>query len=202
MQIATGYAVFANGGYRVTPFLIDRVTDSDGTLLMQARPTIAGDVAARAIDPRTAYVMDDLLRGVATNGTAAKARQALKRDDIAGKTGTTNDSVDAWFAGYTPNLVGVAWLGFDQPKSLGTRETGGGAALPIWLGYMQEALKAFPVQKRGMPPGGLIIDGNNMYFSEFPPGQAVTRVGIDEKPASQDAIGNLINSLSGSTPTN
>ncbi len=202
MQIATGYAVFANGGYRVTPFLIDRVADSDGTLLMQARPTIAGDVAARAIDPRTAYVMDDLLRGVATNGTAAKARQALKRDDIAGKTGTTNDSVDAWFAGYTPNLVGVAWLGFDQPKSLGTRETGGGAALPIWLGYMQEALKAFPVQKRGMPPGGLIVDGNNMYFSEFPPGQAVTRVGIDEKPASQDAIGDLINSLSGSTPTN
>jgi penicillin-binding protein 1A len=67
---------------------------------------------------------------------------------------------------------------------------------------MQEALKAFPVQKRGMPPSGLIVDGNSMYFSEFPPGQAVTRVGIDAKPASQDAIGDLINSLSGSTPTN
>lgn len=196
MQLASAYAVFANGGYRVTPFLIDRVTDSEGKLLMQARPTIAGDVAARAIDPRTAFVMDDLLRGVATNGTAAKARQVLKRDDIAGKTGTTNESVDAWFAGYTPNLVGVAWLGFDQPKSLGTRETGGGAALPIWLGYMQEALKAFPVQKRDMPPSGLIIEGNNFYFSEFPPGQAVSRVGLDDKPAQPaDAIGDLINSL-------
>jgi penicillin-binding protein 1A len=202
MQLATGFAVFANGGYRVTPFLIDRVTDSEGKVIMQARPTIAGDVAARAIDPRTVYVMDDLLRGVATNGTAAKARQILKRDDIAGKTGTTNDSVDAWFAGYTPNLVGVAWLGFDQPKSLGTRETGGGAALPIWLGYMQEALKPFPVQKRGMPPSGLLIEGNNMYFSEYPPGQAVTRVGMDEKPASTDAIGDLINSFSGSKPSN
>jgi penicillin-binding protein 1A len=200
MQLAAGFAVFANGGYRVTPFLIDRVTDSDGKVIMQARPTIAGDVTARAIDPRTAYVMDDLLRGVATSGTAAKARQVLKRDDIAGKTGTTNDSVDAWFAGYTPNLVGVAWLGFDQPKSLGTRETGGGAALPIWLGYMQEALKAFPVQKRGMPPSGLMIEGNNMFFSEFPPGQAVTRIGIDEKPVSKDAIGDLINNLSGNRP--
>lgn len=202
LQLATGYAVFANGGYRITPFLIDRVTDADGKILMQARPTVAGDAAARAIDPRTAYIMDDLLRGVATSGTAAKARQVLKRDDVAGKTGTTNESVDAWFAGYTPNLVGVAWLGFDQPESLGTRETGGGAALPIWLGYMQEALKAFPVQKRDAPPSGIIIEGNNMYLSEFPPGQAVTRIGLDEKPADTDAIGDLINSLSGGGQSN
>jgi penicillin-binding protein 1A len=158
---------------------------------MQAKPVIAGDAAARAIDPRTAYVMDDMLRGVATSGTAARAKQVIKRGDLAGKTGTTNDSVDAWFAGYTPQLVGVAWLGYDQPKTLGSRETGGGAALPVWLGYMQNALKAFPEEKRGPPPDGLIVEGGNFYFSEFPPGQSVTKIGVPEK----DALGDFMNNL-------
>ncbi len=195
MQLATGFSVFANGGYRVTPFLIDRVTDANGQVLMQAKPVIAGDSAARAIDARTAYVMDDLLRGVATYGTAARARQVIKRGDIAGKTGTTNDSVDAWFAGYTPQLVGVAWMGYDTPKSLGSRETGGGAALPVWLGYMQNALKAFPEEKRGPVPDGLIVDGTNFYFSEFPPGQAVTKLGLPEK----DSLGDFLNNMGGRT---
>lgn len=194
MQLATGFAVFANGGYRITPFLIDKVTDANDQVIMQAKPIIAGDSAARAIDPRTAYVMDDMLRGVATSGTASRAKQVIKRGDLAGKTGTTNDSVDAWFAGYTPQLVGVAWLGYDQPKTLGSKETGGGAALPVWLGYMQNALKAFPEEKRGPPPNGLIVDGGNFYFSEFPPGQAVTRVGVPEK----DALGEFMNSLDSS----
>lgn len=136
--------MFANGGYRVTPYLIDRVTDSNGKIVMQAKPTVAGDAAARAIDPRTAWIMDDVLRGVATYGTAARARVLLKRNDIAGKTGTTNESVDAWFSGYTPSLVATAWLGFDQPKSLGSRETGGGVAMPIWVDYMQDVLKGVP----------------------------------------------------------
>ena len=193
MQLAAGFSVFANGGYRVTPYLIDHVTDANGQVLMRAKPIVAGDSAARAIDARTAYVMDDMLRGVATSGTAARSRQVLKRGDLAGKTGTTNDSVDAWFAGYTPQIVGVAWLGFDQPKSLGSRETGGGASLPIWLGYMQNALKDFPEQKRGPPPEGLIVEGGNMYFKEFPPKEAVKSLG-DPKA---DSLGDLLDSLGG-----
>ncbi len=203
MQLATGYSVFANGGYRITPFLIDRVTDASGQVIMQSKPVVAGDSAARAIDARTAYVMDDLLRGVATYGTAARARQVLKRNDVSGKTGTTNDSVDAWFAGYTPQLVGIAWLGYDQPKSLGSRETGGGAALPVWLGYMQNALKAFPEEKRGPMPEGLISEGTNFYFSEFPPGQAVTKLGLGDKDApgapAKDSLGDFLNNMGGST---
>jgi len=194
MQLATGFAVFANGGYRITPYLIDKVTDANDQVIMQAKPVIAGDASARAIDPRTAYVMDDMLRGVATSGTAARAKQVLKRNDLAGKTGTTNESVDAWFAGYTPQLVGVAWLGYDQPKSLGSRETGGGAALPVWMGYMQNALKAFPEEKRPGPPDGLIVEGGNFYFSEFPPGQSVTKIGLPEK----DSLGDFLNNIGGS----
>ncbi|MDN4018321.1 penicillin-binding protein 1A [Zwartia panacis] len=198
MQLAAGFSVFANGGYRVTPYLIDHVTDANGQVLMRAKPIVAGDSAARAIDARTAYVMDDMLRGVATSGTAARSRQVLKRGDLAGKTGTTNDSVDAWFAGYTPQLVGVAWLGYDQPKSLGSRETGGGASLPIWLGYMQHALKEFPEQKRGPVPEGLIVEGGNMYFKEFPPKEAVKSLG-DPK---QDSLGDLLETLGGSGSSN
>ena len=148
LQVAGAYAVFANGGYRITPYLIDRVTDSNGKVIMQSKPVVAGDAAARAIDPRTAWIMDDILRGVATYGTAARARVLLKRNDIAGKTGTTNESVDAWFSGYTPSLVATSWLGFDQPKSLGSRETGGGVAMPIWVDYMQTALKGVPEESR------------------------------------------------------
>jgi len=193
LQMAGAYSVFANGGYRITPYLIDRVTDSTGRVLMQARPTVAGDAAARAIDPRTAFVVDDMLRGVATSGTAARARQILKRGDLAGKTGTTNESVDAWFAGYTPSLVGIAWLGYDQPRSLGSRETGGGAALPLWVSYMRTALDGVPEQKRGAPPEGLLVDGGDYYFQEFPPGQAVARLGLPEP----DTLGDFLENLTG-----
>jgi penicillin-binding protein 1A len=194
LQMAAGFSVFANGGYRVTPFLIDYVTDSEGNVLMRAKPTVAGDVSARVIDARTAYVMDDMLRGVARSGTAARASRELKRGDLAGKTGTTNASVDAWFAGYTPRLVGVAWVGFDQPATLGTRETGGGAALPIWLGYMEKALERFPEERRQPPPSGLIVDGDAMFFAEYPPQEAISRVGLDEKKESIEA---LLDSLTG-----
>ncbi len=195
LQLASAFAVFANGGYRVTPYLIERVTDAEGKVLMQAKPVVAGDSAARAIDPRTAYIMDDMLRGVATSGTAARAKQVIKRGDLAGKTGTTNDSVDAWFAGYTPQLVGVAWLGFDQPQSLGSRETGGGASLPIWLGYMQNALKVFPEQKRLPPPDGILVEGGNMYLNEFPPGKAITKIGLPEKETISDLLDDLANKV-------
>ncbi|QSY67286.1 PBP1A family penicillin-binding protein [Bordetella holmesii] len=193
LQLAGAYSVFANGGYRVTPYLINQVTDSSGKVLMQARPVIAGDEAARAIDPRTAWVMDDMLRGVATSGTAARARATLKRNDLAGKTGTTNESVDAWFSGYTPNLVATAWLGFDQPKSLGSRETGGGVAMPIWLDYMQEALKGTPEGKQRPKPDGLLAENGDFYFAEFPPGQVVARLGLTQP--GEDALGDFLNGL-------
>ena len=117
LQVVNGYSVFANGGYRVTPFLIDRVTDRSGHVLMQAQPVVAGDAAARAIDPRTAWVMDGILRDAATSGTGARAHQQLKRNDVGGKTGTTNEAVDVWFSGFTPTLATTVWMGFDQPRS-------------------------------------------------------------------------------------
>ena len=192
LQVAGAYAVFANGGYRITPYLIDRVTDSNGKVIMQSKPVVAGDAAARAIDPRTAWIMDDILRGVATYGTAARARVLLKRNDIAGKTGTTNESVDAWFSGYTPSLVATSWLGFDQPKSLGSRETGGGVAMPIWVDYMQTALRACR-GKAAPRPDGIIVENGEYYFSEFPPGQAVARLGLPQA----DTLGEFLNGLGG-----
>ncbi|WP_323018903.1 PBP1A family penicillin-binding protein [Castellaniella sp.] len=206
LQLAGGYAVFANGGYRVPPYLIDHVTDSSGKIIMRSRPTIAGDTLARVIDPRTAYVMDDMLRGVATVGTGARAHRELKRNDIGGKTGTTNDSQDAWFAGFMPKLVAVAWMGFDQPKSMGQGETGGGAALPIWVGYMRTALAGQPEIPPGPPPSGLLRADNDYYFSEFPPGTAIARVGLpapgdpmpgDAPATGQDGIGALLDQLHG-----
>ncbi len=202
LQMAGAYAVFANGGYRVPPYLIDHVTDSTGKVIMRARPTVAGDTLARAIDPRTAYVMDDMLRGVATYGTGARAHRELKRDDIGGKTGTTNDSQDAWFAGFTPKLVAIAWMGFDQPRSLGSSETGGGAALPIWLDYMRVALEGQPEIPPGPMPSGLSRIDGDFYFSEFPPGTAIARVGLPAPGDAvagaapiQDGIGNLLDQL-------
>ncbi|OVZ60426.1 penicillin-binding protein [Pigmentiphaga sp. NML080357] len=196
LQMAGAYSVFANGGYRVTPYLIEKVTDSTGRVLMQARPTKAGDESLRAIDARTAYIADSMLRDVVRVGTA-RAALSLKRKDVGGKTGTTNNSVDAWFAGYTPGLVGIAWLGYDQPRSLGVRETGGGAAMPIWLKFMQRALKDIPQHEQPMPPG-IIVQNGDYYFAEFPPGQAVASVGLPPPPADPmsrliDSLGNLIN---------
>lgn len=185
LQLASAYAVFANGGYRVPPYIIDRVTDSTGKVIMQAKPVVAGDAAARVIDARTAYVMNDMLRGVATSGTGARAHRELKRNDIGGKTGTTNDSHDAWFAGFTPATVGVVWMGYDQPRSLGGSETGGGLALPIWIEYMRHALKDVPEAPVPPPPPGLNRINGDFYFAEYPPGQAVARVGL---PAPSDAL--------------
>ena len=199
LQLAGAFSVFANGGYRVAPYLIERVTDSSGKVLMQSKPIVANDEAARAIDPRTAYVMDNMLRGVATSGTAARAHVLLKRSDIAGKTGTTNESVDAWFSGYTPALVATAWMGFDQPKSLGSRETGGGVAMPIWVDYMKTALKDVPEQKPRPRPEGLIVDHGEFYFSEFPPGEAVARLGLPDPAEVEetDQLGDFLDGLTG-----
>ncbi len=181
LQMATAYAVFANGGYRVSPYLIARVTDARGNVLSEAKPVVAGTNAERSIDPRNAFVMTSLLRDVIAYGTATRA-QVLGRKDLAGKTGTTNENVDAWFCGYNASIVGVAWIGFDQPKTLGANETGGLAALPIWINFMQRALKGVP-EKPLTPPEGLISVRINAetglrddagtvsdyFFAEYPP---------------------------------
>ncbi|MCK9506800.1 MAG: penicillin-binding protein 1A [Pigmentiphaga sp.] len=194
LQMAGAYSVFANGGYRIAPYLIEKVTDNNGRVLMQAQPGKAGEERLRAIDPRTAFVMDSMLRDVVNSGTA-RSVLSLKRNDVGGKTGTTNNSVDAWFAGYTQDRVGIAWLGFDQPKSLGARETGGGAAIPIWLSYMQQALKEFPNRNRDVPTG-LVREGNEYYFSEFPPGKAISTVGIAVEPEpGSDPLSSFLENL-------
>ena len=184
LQMLGGYSVFANGGYRVNPYLISKVTDANGKVLMQAEPLTAGTTAPRVVDERNVYMMDNLLRDVARYGTAARAA-SLKRSDVAGKTGTTNDSHDAWFAGYGGGIVGISWFGYDQPQSLGDRETGGGLALPIWINYMSVALKGRPIVERPMPEG-IVSVGGEIYFSEFQPGRAVESVGLEEvKPPEE-----------------
>lgn len=179
MQMAGAYAVFANGGYKVNPYLITKITDVDGKVLAQAKPDLAGDENNRVIDERNAFLMDSMLRDVVRFGTATKAL-VLKRPDIAGKTGTTNDSIDAWFAGYQSKIVGVAWMGYDQPRNLGNRETGGGLALPIWIGYMQKALKDIPITERPIPNGVIQADGDYFYI-ENPPGSAIKNLGAESE---------------------
>jgi len=162
LQMAGGYSVFANGGYKVNPYLISKITDSNGKILSTTKPAMAGDEYNRVIDERNAFLIDSMLKDVVKYGTAARA-MALNRTDLAGKTGTTNDSIDAWFAGYQPHLVGIAWVGFDHPKNLGDRETGGGLALPIWMGFMQTALKNFPMEQRAIPNGIAQANGDYVY---------------------------------------
>ena len=171
LQMAGAYSVFANGGYKINPYLIKKITDNNGQVLVQAKPDLAGDEANRVIDERNAFLIDSMLKDVVRYGTAAKA-MVLKRTDLAGKTGTTNDSFDAWFAGYQSKLVGIAWIGFDQPRNLGNRETGGGLALPIWIGYMQKALKDLPMEERPVP-NGIISANGDFYYAENPPGSAI-----------------------------
>lgn len=196
LQEAGAYSVFANGGYKINPYLISKITDSDGRVISKAAPDKAGDEANRVIDARNAFIMDSMLKDVARYGTAARAYATLKRPDLAGKTGTTNDSVDAWFAGYQPHLVGIAWMGFDQPRNLGNRETGGGLALPIWIGYMQKMLKGVPVEERAVPEG-LIQANGDYYYAEYPPGSGVSSVGLGgaanggtEAPKTKDEVKN------------
>ncbi len=160
-QHLAAYSIFANGGYRIEPHIVKQIVDGDGKVLAAAAPAVAGDESLRAIDARNAWLMDSMLHDVARRGTGARADQALKRYDLAGKTGTTNDYVDAWFCGYQPTVVGIAWIGFDQPKRLGNGETGANAALPMWIGFMEEALKGVPESYMEMPDGLVPITAND-----------------------------------------
>jgi penicillin-binding protein 1A len=168
LQMASAYSVFANGGYYVNPYLIEKVTDAKGQALFEANPIKVGKNASRVLDERTTFVMDSMLQEVTKTGTAARARSALARNDIAGKTGTTNDSHDAWFAGYNPRVSAVAWIGFDNPRSLGDRETGGGLALPVWINFMSVALRGVPEIPRKTPAGVSEFDGD-WIIPEFAP---------------------------------
>lgn len=187
MQIATGMATFANGGYRLEPYLIDRITDTTGREVAKANPVQSGDENALIIDPRNAFLMDSMLKTVAQSGTAARVTKELKRKDLAGKTGTTNDSRDAWFAGYATGVAGVAWLGYDRPRSLGERETGGGLALPIWIDYLKEVLPEVPQKERPVPHGVVQVNGEYYLDEAQPSSPGVKRaLGIAEDGLSSD----------------
>jgi penicillin-binding protein 1A len=192
MQMAGAYSVFANGGYRIKPYFIARITDDKGGVLFEASPERATDeqgqkAAERVIDPRNAFIMTSLLRDVVRFGTAAKA-MSLGRNDLAGKTGTTNDAMDAWFAGFNAGMVAVTWIGYDNPTSLGEAETGGGASLPIWMYYASKVLKGVPEVPFEPPPGVVAValngelgkDGKPLYEFVY----AENTNAISEGPAS------------------
>lgn len=192
LQMANAFAVFANSGYRVKPYLIEKITDGSGRIVARARPAVAGEEANRVIDARNAFLITQLLREVVERGTATRAK-VLNRSDIVGKTGTTNDSHDAWFAGYNSDIAAVAWVGYDQPRNLGARETGGGLALPIWIDYMKVALADLPEKPLVVPPGIEYINGN-YYYSEYTPGNGIARIDVD---GGADDIPSLFNFLKG-----
>jgi len=184
LQLASGYAVFANGGYRLNPELILKVTDSDGRVLAQNRPQ-SRDERMRVIDARNAFITSSLLQEVTRSGTAARAQALLKRPDVYGKTGTTNDSMDAWFAGYSSHRVAVVWIGYDKPRKLGDRETGGGLSLPVWIDYMSVAIGGKPVAEIPPPEGVVNINGE-WYYEEYTPATGVRQL-IMEEDSPKDA---------------
>ncbi|MCE2879856.1 MAG: penicillin-binding protein 1A [Comamonadaceae bacterium] len=177
MQMVAAYAVFANGGLRVNPYLITRVTDQKGQVLVEL-PAPVPNETQRAIEPRNAFVMSSLLQEITRSGTAARAQAQLKRPDLFGKTGTTNDAIDTWFVGFQPTLAAGVWMGYDKPRKLGDRETGGGLSLPVWIGFMEHALKSVPVTELPVPPGVLNL-GGEWYYEEFARGNGVTSLGVD-----------------------
>lgn len=178
LQLANAYAVLANGGYGVKPVVIERISDANGATLFEAVPPQAPSEADRVLPARNAYLSGLLLQEVTRSGTAARAQTQLKRNDLYGKTGTTNDAVDAWFAGFQPSLAAVVWMGHDNPRSLGTSASGSGLALPIWIDFMRQALQGLPEQHPETPDGVLLIDGEWLY-SEWAAGGQHTQLGLD-----------------------
>jgi penicillin-binding protein 1A len=165
LQMAAAYAVLANGGWRVQPVLIEKIVDARGQVLFEAPPPPAFSDESRALPAANVFLVRSLLADVTLRGTAAAAQAALRRPDLYGKTGTTNDAVDAWFAGFQPGVVAVGWIGYDEPQSLGERESGGGLALPPWIEFMRVALKGVPVQPLQPPPGVERAEGGDWRLS-------------------------------------
>ncbi|MBI4937524.1 MAG: penicillin-binding protein 1A [Nitrosomonadales bacterium] len=200
MQLLAGYAVFANGGFRITPYFIKRIEDDTGNVVSLAAPVVAGESAEQVIDVRNAYIMVNMMQDVVRYGTASRAMQ-MGRQDLAGKTGTTSDSMDAWFCGFHPAIAGIAWVGFDSPRSLGEKETGGGAALPIWMEYMGEVLKDLPEVVYGVPDnvvsarinssGLRDADGDTVeyfYQENLPPIQLAAPAGQQQNEKVKDQL--------------
>ena len=179
LQMASAYGVLANGGYRVEPTIVAKVTDGRGKVLSETPPPKL-DESMRTLEARNAFVIGSMLQEVTRSGTAARTQSTLKRGDLYGKTGTTNDARDAWFAGFHPTLVAVVWIGYDTPRKLGRNATGGALALPVWLGFMAEVLKNVPVQELAPPAGVVYVDGDWMY-DEFGGGRGVTSLGLEDK---------------------
>ena len=183
MQMATGYSVFANGGYRVNPWVISKVSEQRGKVLVESSAPVLEE-SERAIEPRNAFIMSSLLQEVTRSGTAARAQATLKRPDLYGKTGTTNDSMDAWFAGYQPTLAAVTWIGYDTPRKLGDRETGGGLSLPVWISFMETVLKNVPVTEVTAPEGVVYV-GGEWYYDEFAKGAGISSLGLGDAPEAE-----------------
>jgi len=182
LQMAAGYGVFANGGHYAAPRFISRIDDHKGRVLQEYKSPAVQEMP-QVIEPRNAFIMSQLLNEVARSGTAARAQATLKRRDLYGKTGTTNDAVDAWFVGYQPTLVGAVWVGYDNPRNLGSRETGGGLSLPIWISFMSEALRDTPVMELPVPAGVVNVAGE-WYYDNYAPGSGMARIGGGEGEAT------------------
>ena len=178
LEMATGFAVFANGGYKINPYIIAMIKDQRGNTVAEINPPgLSEDI--RVIPQRNAFIMDTMLNDVAIRGTAAKAAAELGRSDLYGKTGTTNDSKDAWFAGFQNSQVAVVWFGYDTPRNLGAGETGGGLSLPIWIRYMRTVLADVPVTPvTAEPPAGLVKSGGDWVYTEFAGGRGVGSIGV------------------------
>ncbi|HET7865652.1 MAG TPA: PBP1A family penicillin-binding protein [Burkholderiaceae bacterium] len=179
LQLADAYATLANGGWLQAPVVIERISDAQGKVLFEAPPALPLAEERRAVPARNVFLTSSLLNDVTRVGTAARAQRQLGRSDIYGKTGTTNDAVDAWFAGFQPGIAAVAWMGFDDPRSLGANESGGGLALPMWLDYMAVALKGVPVAPTAPPPPGLVWEGGDWLYDEWTGGGWVSHIGAD-----------------------
>ena len=208
MELATAYSVFANGGVRFTPNYISRVVDRNGEVLKSVDPAdfpdgvdaqqrLINNPSERVISADTAYLITNLMESVVQNGTGFRAR-ALGRP-AAAKTGTTNDQKDAWFAGYVPQLLAVSWIGYDQERSLGKKETGSRAAAPAWVEFMKKSLKSVPHKDFPVPDGiefrpidpdtGLLApeDGSEVLFEAFASGTAPTHYALEHKqPNARD----------------
>lgn len=182
LQMAQAYAVFANGGHRVTPVLIEKIVDAQGQVIFEAPPPPPLDESTRVLTARNIFIVNTLMRDVTARGTAARAQGALGRSDVYGKTGTTNDAVDAWFAGWAPGVAAVAWIGHDEPRSLGERESGGGLALPVWIDVMARALRGVPLQPLAAPWGVAQV-GVDWRYAEFEAGGHLVKLGEAWAPA-------------------
>jgi penicillin-binding protein 1A len=180
LQMVRAYATLANGGWRLTPVVVEKIIDAQGKVLFEAPPPETLNEDNRAIPSRNAYVMSSLLNDVTRYGTGARAQALLKRRDVYGKTGTTDNAFDAWFAGYHPSLATVVWMGYDKPRSLGSRESGSRAALPIWIDYMGSALKGVPNTPLGSPPPGLVREDDDWLYAEWKNGGWVERISDED----------------------